>query len=120
MAGSLLLINAPAGPSDAISLSGQGGVSLSAPASLPAPYGLYAGIAIFQSPTSAVPISFGGQGSATISGVVYAPGAVRPRSSGKSVETTQVAPTVLRLLGLDPSGLQAVRIEGTQVLPGIH
>jgi hypothetical protein len=51
--------------------------------------------------------------------LVYAPGTVRPSSSGRWVETTQVAPTVLRLLGLDPSALDAVRIEGTQVLPGI-
>jgi hypothetical protein len=35
------------------------------------------------------------------------------------VETTQIAPTVLRLLGLDPSELKAVRIEGTSVLPGL-
>ena len=34
------------------------------------------------------------------------------------VQTSQVAPTVLRLLGLDPSTLDAVRLEGTQVLPG--
>jgi Type I phosphodiesterase / nucleotide pyrophosphatase len=52
--------------------------------------------------------------------LVYAPGVVRPQSSGQWVETTQVAPTVLQLLGLDPYGLQAVRIEGTQVLPGIE
>jgi hypothetical protein len=36
-----------------------------------------------------------------------------------SVETTQVAPTILALLGLDPADLTAVRLEGTQVLPGI-
>jgi Type I phosphodiesterase / nucleotide pyrophosphatase len=35
------------------------------------------------------------------------------------VETMQVAPTILRALGLDPDALQAVRIEGTQVLPGV-
>lgn len=35
------------------------------------------------------------------------------------VETTQVAPTILQILGLDPSKLDAVRKEGTQVLPGI-
>jgi Type I phosphodiesterase / nucleotide pyrophosphatase len=35
------------------------------------------------------------------------------------VETTQIAPTILTLLGLDPSQLQAVQIEHTQVLPGI-
>jgi hypothetical protein len=51
--------------------------------------------------------------------LVYAPGTVSPRESGAWVETTQVAPTVLRLLGLDPDALNAVRIEGTQVLPGI-
>jgi hypothetical protein len=37
----------------------------------------------------------------------------------KWAETTQVAPTILQLLGLDPNALQAVRIEGTRVLPGI-
>jgi arylsulfatase A-like enzyme len=51
--------------------------------------------------------------------LVYAPGTVGPRKSDRWVETTQVAPTVLRLLGLDPDALQAVRIEGTRVLPGI-
>jgi len=35
------------------------------------------------------------------------------------VETTQVAPTILKLLGLSPSSLQAVQREGTQVLPGL-
>jgi Type I phosphodiesterase / nucleotide pyrophosphatase len=35
------------------------------------------------------------------------------------VETTQVAPTVLKELGLDPSALQTSKLEGTQVLPGL-
>jgi len=35
------------------------------------------------------------------------------------VETTQVAPTILKALGLDVNKLQAVHIEGTQVLPGV-
>ncbi len=51
--------------------------------------------------------------------VVYAPGAVAPSRDHNWVETTQVAPTILRLLDLDPYALKAVRIEGTQVLPGI-
>jgi hypothetical protein len=34
------------------------------------------------------------------------------------VETTQIAPTILQLLGLDPNQLQAVQIEHTSVLPG--
>ena len=51
--------------------------------------------------------------------VVYAPGAVRPDVCHQWVETTQIAPTILRLLGLDPDALRAVQIEGTEVLPGI-
>jgi hypothetical protein len=52
--------------------------------------------------------------------VIYAPGSVPPSRVHASVETTQVAPTILRLLGLDPNALQAVQIEGTRVLPSIH
>jgi len=51
--------------------------------------------------------------------VVYAPGAVAPGVSNHWVETTQIAPTILNLLGLNPSALEAVQIEGTRVLPGI-
>jgi hypothetical protein len=50
--------------------------------------------------------------------LVYAPGAVHHEVSNQWVETTQVAPTILQLLGLDPGQLEAVQIEGTQVLPG--
>lgn len=35
------------------------------------------------------------------------------------VETTQVAPTILKALGLDPNALEAVQKEGTPVLPGL-
>jgi arylsulfatase A-like enzyme len=35
------------------------------------------------------------------------------------VQTTQVAPTILKALGLNPSALQAVQQEKTQVLPGV-
>ena len=36
------------------------------------------------------------------------------------VETKQVAPTILRILGLDPNKLDAVQKEGTAVLPGLR
>ena len=36
------------------------------------------------------------------------------------VETMQVAPTILPALGLDPNALQAVQMEGTQVLPELQ
>jgi hypothetical protein len=52
--------------------------------------------------------------------LVYAPGTVTPASNDHWVETTQVAPTIPKLLGLDPDSLQAVQQEGTQVLPGVH
>ena len=36
---------------------------------------------------------------------------------GTPVQTTQVAPTILKALGLDPKALDSVRIEGTEALP---
>ena len=51
--------------------------------------------------------------------VVYVPGA---RHAGQTVDdrvlTTQVAPTILRLLGVDAKQLHSVAVEGTRVLPG--
>ena len=35
------------------------------------------------------------------------------------VATSQVAPTILRYLGLDPQSLHSVSVEQTQVLPGL-
>jgi hypothetical protein len=51
--------------------------------------------------------------------VVYSPGNVERGRFDQAVETTQVAPTILKLLGLDPDQLRAVQKEGTRVLPGI-
>lgn len=42
---------------------------------------------------------------------------LRRRSVYSEVETIQVAPTILKTLGLDPQKLDAVRAEGTKVLP---
>ena len=44
---------------------------------------------------------------------------IKARTDTSFVETDQVAPTILQLLGLDPAALDAVRIEGTPVLPGL-
>lgn len=41
----------------------------------------------------------------------------RPETVRTSVGTAQVAPTILQALGIDPQFLDAVRIEGTDVLP---
>jgi arylsulfatase A-like enzyme len=50
--------------------------------------------------------------------LVVLPGLAHGHRVGAPVETTQIAPTILRLLGLNPRALQAVRIEHTPVLPG--
>jgi hypothetical protein len=44
---------------------------------------------------------------------------LKPRTVTSFVETTQVAPTILKVLGLDPNELDAVRKEGTPILPGL-
>jgi hypothetical protein len=44
--------------------------------------------------------------------------AIKPATITALVQTTQVAPTILRALGIDPAELQAVAMEGTQALPG--
>lgn len=41
------------------------------------------------------------------------------RTVTSPVETYQIAPTILEVLGFDPNSLDAVREEGTQVLPGL-
>ncbi len=43
-----------------------------------------------------------------------------PRTVYSGVGTAQVAPTILRALGLNPSALEAVRVEGTPVLPAVQ
>jgi arylsulfatase A-like enzyme len=47
-----------------------------------------------------------------------------PRFAAKTVSaevhTAQVAPTILQALGLDPDSLDAVRAEGTAVVPAVQ
>jgi hypothetical protein len=43
----------------------------------------------------------------------------QPRTVTSWVETMQVAPTILQILGLDPNSLDAVQMEGTAVLPNL-
>jgi hypothetical protein len=53
-------------------------------------------------------------------GLLLSMPSLHPRRIDSQVETRQVAPTILKVLGLDPQHLQAVQIEHTQVLPGIQ
>jgi hypothetical protein len=52
--------------------------------------------------------------------LVSLPGAHWGRVIDAPVETTQIAPTILALLDLNPWALQAVRIEHTRLLPGVE
>lgn len=52
--------------------------------------------------------------------LVSLPGIHHARTIAAPVETTQVAPTILRLLDLKPHWLHAVESEGTQALPGFE
>jgi hypothetical protein len=73
---------------------------------------------IYTSPTNGKVAEHGGFsfGDTNVGLIVSNPGLER-RSVRTPVVTSQVAPTILRSLGIDPSELQAVRKEGTAVLP---
>ena len=51
--------------------------------------------------------------------LITLPGLRYGQQIGAPVETTEIAPSILKLLGLNPWALQAVRIEHTPVLPGL-
>lgn len=51
--------------------------------------------------------------------LVSAPG-ITPTTITGPVTTTQIAPSILQVLGLNPGSLQAVQIEGTPVLPSLN
>ena len=44
----------------------------------------------------------------------------RAQTVSATTRTAQVAPTILKALGLEPTTLDAVRAEGTEVLPGVE
>ena len=50
--------------------------------------------------------------------IVNGPG-IESQVESAPVETTQVAPTILALLDLDPAALTAVKVEGTRMLPDL-
>ncbi len=64
------------------------------------------------------PFKRGAATSTDIPIVVFRVGAHSPLIQKNRVETTEIAPTILSLLGLDPRQLQAVQAEGTSSLPG--
>jgi hypothetical protein len=63
----LVIYNAPQSAKDAISVTGQGTITLTAPTS-----GAYQGVGIFQDRSSSVPITVSGNGSLGVTGSIYA------------------------------------------------
>ncbi len=51
--------------------------------------------------------------------LVVANAGFKARTVSAGTTTAQVAPTILKALGLNPEALDGVRLEGTQVLPGL-
>jgi arylsulfatase A-like enzyme len=51
--------------------------------------------------------------------LIVANAALKPPVVSAAVSTTQIAPTILEFLGLNPQLLDAVRMEGTTSLPGL-
>jgi glycosidase len=66
----VLVYNAPAGPRDAITITGRSQVFLSAPAG-----GTFGGVALWQDRASKVPVTIDGTASVRITGTLYAAGA---------------------------------------------
>ena len=71
----VLLVNASTKPSDSISLTGSGRVTLSPADSLTGAYAAYNGITIFQPAASSAAITIAGQADVNLIGILYAPGA---------------------------------------------
>ena len=51
--------------------------------------------------------------------MLFANPGFKAQTVSSPVETVQIAPTILQVLGLNPRSLQAVRLEGTAVLPAV-
>lgn len=53
-------------------------------------------------------------------GLIVSNPKLRPEIIKSPVATSQVAPTILRALGLNPESLNSVKVEKTRVLPGLE
>jgi hypothetical protein len=74
----VVLFDAPTGPDDAMQLTGQATLSLSAPTS-----GAYKGVAIFEDRVANAPaLQFSGQAQVQITGTIYAPSALTKVAGG--------------------------------------
>ena len=52
--------------------------------------------------------------------MLFANPSFEAKTVSAATETTQVAPTILKVLGLNPQSLESVRMEGTAVLPEVE
>jgi hypothetical protein len=90
----VLIVNAPTGPSDRIQFDGQASVSLAAISGLTGGLAAYNHFTIFQDPASDNTVMITGQASLTMTGVLYAPGALlKIDGDGSAVVSTDTNPT---------------------------
>ena len=75
---------------------------------------------IYTSPKGTKLAEHGGfsQNDANVALLIANPG-LKAGVNTASVQTTQIAPTILQSLGMDPNWLQAVKLEKTAALPGL-
>jgi hypothetical protein len=100
----VLIVNAPIGPNDTITFTGQGNVVLSAPlpASLTGVYAAYKGITIFQDPASTLPVTVTGKGGVTMDGALYAPMApLNISGNGGLTDSTDTTAPVAEVIVFD-------------------
>ena len=90
----VLIVNAPHGPNDVISFTGQAIVNLTASAGLTGANAAYNGITIFQDPASANTVTVTGQARLTMTGVLYAADALlKIDGNGNTVVSTDTPNT---------------------------
>jgi glycosidase len=104
----VLLYNAPAGPRDAITVTGRGQVLLSAPTG-----SSFQGIALWQDRASTVPITVSGTGSLRMTGSLYAAGAAVTVAGHGNLALSSVSGISARLIAADLSVAGTVRVDAS-------
>jgi Flp pilus assembly protein TadG len=105
-ANGVMLLNAPFSPSDAITLNGQGRVTMS-----PMTTGLYQGFTLFQDPYATIPVTVSGNGKMKITGTIYAAHApLNLSSNGSTNGIPDVIGSQLAVYNLTLSGNGSVAV----------
>ena len=116
------IFNSPQNANDSISVTGQGSLTLTGPAT-----GAYKGIAIFQSRGAGSPLVVDGQGSINVQGILYTPNATAEVSgNGRLIVLNDVddsIPAQLIVFDLNVVGNGTVNVSGSGIngpIGGVH